>query len=296
MKTLRDPMEFRAWRRQWRPAEQPGEKKREAKFSLGFIPTMGALHAGHMALVAASRARDAATVASLFVNPLQFGQQEDLARYPRRLEADQAMLAEAGVAALFAPEPAGMYPAGFATRVEVEGLSERLCGASRPGHFRGVTTVVLKLLLLCQPDALYLGRKDAAQVAILRRMVEDLGLEVEIQTVPTVRDADGLALSSRNAYLSPAERQNALALSRALRRIAEAYERGEREGELALAAGRAQLSRPGVQLEYLSAVDFASLLPVAQLGPNTLVALAARVGSTRLIDNFLILPDGAVQL
>ncbi len=294
MRTIHDPAEFRRLCRELRAAlenSQPGPLRR-----LGFVPTMGALHAGHLALVAASRARDQATLASIFVNPLQFGPQEDLARYPRTLAADQAALSQAGVALLFAPAPEAMYPGGFSTRVEVEGLSQRLCGASRPGHFRGVATVVLKLLLLCRPETLYLGRKDAAQVAILRRMISDLNLETSLEIVPIVRDADGLALSSRNLYLSPGERATALALSRALRRIADAYARGERLAQRALAAGRAELQSPALALEYLAAVNADSLLPVEQLGPGALVALAARVGATRLIDNFMILADGEVQL
>lgn len=293
MQTIHDPAEFTACCRQLR---LPSAARLGVVPRLGFVPTMGALHAGHMALMAASRAHDAFTVASIFVNPLQFGPGEDLDRYPRRFAADQSALAAAGVDALFAPAPQAMYPPGDATRVEVEGLSDRLCGASRPGHFRGVATVVLKLLLITQPDALYLGRKDAAQAAILRRMLRDLRLDLELQVVPTVRDPDGLALSSRNLYLSPAERRLALALPRALRRVAAAYESGARRVETALARGRAELELPGLALEYLSAVDADSLLPIAQLAPNALVALAARVGATRLIDNFLILPDGRVQL
>jgi pantoate--beta-alanine ligase len=283
MQIFTDPRAFqlacRALRRSATGADQP----------LGLVPTMGALHAGHMSLVAASRARDAVTAASIFVNPLQFGPREDLATYPRRWEQDVAQLDAAGVALLFAPTPETMYPPGFTTAVEVTGLSERLCGASRPGHFRGVATVVLKLFLLAAPQRAYFGQKDAAQVAVLRRMVRDLNVDIQIVVQPIVREADGLAMSSRNAYLSAAERPAALGLSRTLRAIEAAYAAGELDSQRLLAVGDAVVTAtPGLRLDYLAAVDADSLEPVARAGPNTLFAIAAFVGKTRLIDNWLV--------
>ncbi len=283
MQVFTDPRAFqlacRALHRSATGEEQP----------LGLVPTMGALHAGHMSLVAASRARDAVTAASIFVNPLQFGPREDLATYPRRWEQDAAQLEAAGVALLFAPRPEAMYPPGFTTAVEVTGLSERLCGASRPGHFRGVATVVLKLFLLAAPQRAYFGQKDAAQVAVLRRMVRDLNVDIEIVVQPIVREADGLAMSSRNAYLRPADRPAALGLSRTLRAIEAAYAGGERDSQRLLAVGDAVVTAtPGLRLDYLAAVDADSLAPVARAGPNTLFAIAAFVGRTRLIDNWLV--------
>lgn len=282
MRVLSDPAEFR---QACRAAAGSGH--------LGLVPTMGALHAGHMSLVAASRACDAVTAVSIFINPLQFGPQEDLARYPRSLASDLAQLQAAGVSFVFVPEPTAMYPPGFATTVEVADLSGRLCGASRPGHFRGVATVVLKLLLLAAPRRAYFGQKDAAQVAILRRMCRDLNLDLEIRVQPIVRESDGLALSSRNAYLVPAERPAALGLSRSLSAIRRCFESGELNTAPLLAAGLAVLAAtPGLRLDYLEAVDADTLQPVARAGANTLFAVAGFVGSTRLIDNFLIGPDG----
>lgn len=282
MQVLTDPSAFRQACR----AAAQGQ-------NLGLVPTMGALHAGHMSLVAASRARDALTAVTIFVNPMQFGPQEDLARYPRAFDADCAHLQAAGVAIVFAPEPQAMYPPGFATTVEVAGLSARLCGASRPGHFRGVATVVLKLLHLATPRRAYFGQKDAAQVAVLRRLARDLDLDVELVVLPIIREPDGLARSSRNAYLTPAERPAALGLSRCLSAIRCAYATGERDAARLLAAGHAVLAAtPGLRLDYLSAVDADSLLPVSLAGPNTLFAVAAFIsGGTRLIDNLLIGPD-----
>ena len=261
--------------------------------SLGLVPTMGALHAGHLALVAASRRRDAATVATIFVNPTQFGPREDFARYPRQLQRDGELLQEAGVQVVFAPAPEAIYAGDAQTRVDVGDLATRLCGASRPGHFAGVATIVLKLLHLAAPTHAYFGQKDAAQVAVLRRMVRDLNVPVELVVEPIVRDADGLALSSRNAYLGAEERRQALALVGALRAVAAAVGRGERNPAAALEAGHRGLDAvPGVALEYLAAVDADTLLPVTEIGPGTLVAVAARVGTTRLIDN-LILADSS---
>lgn len=284
MQVIQDPAEFQALCR----ARAGG---------LGVVLTMGALHAGHLSLVRASRAHDVVTAATIFVNPLQFGPAEDFNRYPRTLERDLEQLEAAGVQWVFAPQPSAMYPPGFATSVEVAGLAERLCGGSRPGHFRGVATVVLKLLNLAQPARAYFGQKDAAQVAVIRRMARDLDLAVEIVVCPIVREADGLALSSRNAYLSVAERARAVLLYRALVEIRRRYEAGERNGEVLLAAGGATLApAPEIRLDYLAAVDADTLLPVAAAGPGTLFAIAAFLGGTRLIDNLLIRGDGTAQL
>ena len=263
-------------------------RARVGAYRLGLVPTMGALHEGHLSLVRKAREECGLVAATIFVNPLQFGQGEDFDRYPRQREPDCALLEAAGVELVFIPAVEVMYPAGAVTTVEVGGLSERLDGASRPGHFRGVATVVAKLLQIVKPDRAYFGQKDAVQVAVLRQMIRDLNLEVELRTGATVRDADGLALSSRNVYLSPAERQKALALPRALETIRAAIGQGMRDAGPLLQAGHDLLAaEPGVRLEYLEAVDWATLLPVEAVSPGTLVAVAAGVGTTRLIDNFI---------
>lgn len=253
--------------------------------ALGLVPTMGALHEGHMSLVRRARAECGAVVASIFVNPLQFGAGEDLERYPRTFAEDCARLEGEGVAAVFAPGVAEMYPAGAVTTITVGGISDRLDGGSRPGHFTGVATVVAKLLHVAGPDRAYFGQKDAAQLAVIRRMVRDLNFAVEIVGCPIVRDADGLALSSRNAYLSAEERSRALVLPRALTRMQDLVAGGEREAAVLLAAGREMLT--GVRVDYLAAVDAETLLPVERVEPGTLMAGAVVVGTTRLIDNFL---------
>jgi pantoate--beta-alanine ligase len=263
-------------------------RARVGAYRLGLVPTMGALHEGHLSLVRKAREECGLVAASIFVNPLQFGKGEDFDRYPRQLERDCALLEEAGVELVFIPPVEAMYPAGAVTTVEVGGLSERLDGASRPGHFRGVATVVAKLLHIIKPDRAYFGQKDAVQVAVLRQMVRDLNLDVELRTGATVRDADGLALSSRNVYLSAAERQQALALPRALQAMQAAIAGSMRGLEPLLQAGMDVLAaEPGVKLEYLEAVDWTTLEPVEAVVSGTLVAVAARVGATRLIDNFI---------
>lgn len=263
------------------------------KGSVGFVPTMGALHAGHRSLVQIARARCDAVVASIFVNPTQFGPKEDFSRYPRTFAEDCAALQAEQVDLLFAPEVATMYPADASTVVRVEGLRDRLDGASRPGHFDGVATVVAKLFHIVQPDAAFFGQKDAAQVAVLRRMVRDLNLPVEMILCPTVREADGLAMSSRNRYLSPEERRQALVLWRALQ-VAEALvKNGERQSARLLDALRSVFaSEPTARIDYLAVVDADTLLPVEDVRAGALLAVAAYVGSTRLIDN-LILPSSA---
>jgi len=254
---------------------------RRAGRSIGLVPTMGALHAGHLALVAAARAENDVVVVSHFVNPLQFGPSEDFDRYPRDWERDFAALSKAGVDAIYHPSVDAMYPPHAATRVHVAGLTDNLEGAARPGHFDGVTTVVAKLLAAVQPDRAYFGQKDAQQVAVVKRMVADLDLGAEIRVVPTVREADGLALSSRNAYLSRQERTAAAAISASLRDAASAYASGERDPHRLRALMIARLGlEPLVEPEYAELVDAATFQK-----PGSLAVIAARVGKTRLIDN-----------
>jgi pantoate--beta-alanine ligase len=261
---------------------------RRADKRLGFVPTMGALHEGHLSLVRAARASSDAVAASIFVNPTQFGPNEDLAKYPRSFERDCELLQREGVKLLFAPSVEEMYPAGGVTWVTVEGLSDKLDGRSRPGHFRGVTTVVAKLFHIVEPDASFFGQKDAAQVAIIRRMVRDLHLPLEIVTCPIVREADGLAMSSRNAYLDPEQRKRALVLHRSLMRVQRLAEAGEREVSKLLAAGREEfVKESSVRLDYFEIVDPDKLDPVEDISAGALVAVAAYVGSTRLIDNIV---------
>jgi pantoate--beta-alanine ligase len=250
---------------------------------------MGAIHQGHLSLVEAARRDCEVVAASIFVNPLQFGPTEDLARYPRTFDDDCEKLAAAGVDLLFAPSATEMYPAGSTTFVEVNGLSERLDGASRPGHFRGVATVVNKLFNIVSPDVAYFGQKDAAQVAVLRAMTSDLNLPVRIVVCPIVRDADGLALSSRNRYLSPEHRTYALVLSRALRNVQTRAAQGETNAaNLRTVAADILNQTPQLRVDYIEIVDPGTLEPVGIATAGTLVALAAWVGDTRLIDNLII--------
>jgi pantoate--beta-alanine ligase len=250
---------------------------------------MGALHEGHLSLVRAAKAACDMVTVSIFVNPLQFGPHEDLAKYPRDFEGDSKRLEAERVDCLFAPSVEEMYPESSTTYVEVEGLSQRLCGGSRPGHFRGVATVVAKLLHLVEADKVFFGQKDAAQVAVLRRMVRDLNFPVEIVVCPIVREPDGLAMSSRNAYLNPQERKSALRLYRSLSEVQRRFEQGERNPTNLVEAGKQVLAQdPGVRLDYFSIVDPDTLRPVRELTGKSLVAVAAFVGSTRLIDNVLL--------
>ena len=256
---------------------------------VGFVATMGALHEGHLSLVRAGRARCDVVVASIFVNPTQFGPNEDLAKYPRTFNRDRELLEKEGVELLFAPSAEEMYPVGAMTWVTVEGLSEKLDGRSRPGHFRGVTTVVAKLFHVIEPDAAYFGQKDAAQVAVIRQMVRDLNFPVEIVACPIVRESDGLAMSSRNAYLDTQQRKEALVLHRSLMRVKKMWEGGENSAEKLLAAGREEPARESsVRLDYFEIVDAESLDPVGNVGKGALVAVAAFVGATRLIDNIVL--------
>lgn len=262
-----------------------GEKR------VGLVPTMGALHEGHLSLVRAARRQCEVVAVSLFVNPTQFGPQEDFSKYPRTFDKDCEMLQKEGVDLLFAPSVEDMYPKGMVTHVMVDGLSERLCGRSRPGHFRGVTTVVSKLFHIVEPEAAFFGQKDAAQVAIIGRMVGDLDLPVEIVVCPIVREPDGLAMSSRNAYLDREQRKSALVLYRSLMRVQQLFNHGERSAAGLIAAGKEVFAQePSVRLDYFEIVDPENLEPLSQVSQRSLVAVAAFVGTTRLIDNIELGP------
>jgi pantoate--beta-alanine ligase len=263
---------------------------RRERGRLGFVATMGALHEGHLSLVRAAKASCDIVAASIFVNPKQFGPTEDFGTYPRTFEHDRALLEKEGVELLFAPRVEEMYPPGAVTWVTVEELSSKLDGRSRPGHFRGVTTVVSKLFHIVEPNSAFFGQKDAAQIAILRRMVRDLNFPVEIVVCPIVREPDGLAMSSRNAYLDSQQRKRALVLHRALMRVKNLADQGEHNAAKLLASAREELaSEPVVQLDYLEIVDPDSLDAVKDISKGAVLAVAAFVGSTRLIDN-LVLP------
>ena len=269
--------------------KQVARQARAEERPAGFVPTMGALHEGHMSLVRAAMAECRPVVASIFVNPTQFGPQEDFQKYPRTLEADRKRLEEAGVDYLFVPETGEMYPQGFRTWVNVEGLSDRLEGRVRPGHFRGVTTVVLKLLGIVQPQKAFFGRKDAQQARLIQQMARDLHLDSEIVVCPIVREPDGLAMSSRNAYLNPDERRAATVLYRALDGTRRSMERGERDALRLVAAMREVMrAEPLAQADYVELVDAETLDPVTRLRGTCLALLAARIGTVRLIDNLLI--------
>jgi len=259
---------------------------------VGLVPTMGALHEGHLSLVRAALGQCQAVAVSIFVNPAQFGPHEDLSRYPRAMEKDAALLEQLGAHYLFAPQPAEIYPGGFRTYVNVESWSERLEGRSRPGHFRGVTTVVLKLLEIVQPHFAYFGRKDAQQARLVRQMVCDLNLDSEIVVRPIVREADGLAMSSRNAYLNGDERRAATVLHRALDAVRREIAAGERDAQHLQAAMRKVLdAEPLASADYAEIVDAETLEPVTRLRRSCLVLLAVFVGTTRLIDNLLVEED-----
>ncbi|MBK7292809.1 MAG: pantoate--beta-alanine ligase [Holophagaceae bacterium] len=266
---------------------------REAGKRIGFVPTMGFLHEGHEALIRQSAARCDATVVSIFVNPTQFGPSEDLANYPKDLERDQNLCLEAGTTVLFLPEASEIYPTGFQTHVEPGRLAEPLCGRFRPGHFRGVATVVAKLFNMVEPDLAFFGQKDFQQTVVIRRMARDLNLPVDVVVVPTIREADGLALSSRNAYLDEDARRRALRLSEGLLAAKAAFEAGERNGAKLVEIARKPLA--GVDsVQYLELVDTQNLEPIQ--GPvdrSAALCVAAYVGSTRLIDNVLLSPPAS---
>jgi pantoate--beta-alanine ligase len=266
-------------------------KLRAPNRTVGLVPTMGALHTGHISLVRAARAQSDVVVATIFVNPTQFAPNEDFSKYPRTFEEDCRLLEREGVDLLFAPAAEEMYPPGASTFVEVGGISDRLDGVSRPGHFRGVATIVAKLFHIVSPDRAFFGQKDAAQVAVLRSMVRDLNFPLEIVACPTVREPEGLALSSRNRYLSPAERQMALTLRRTLTEIEMRATQGEERSSGLIETGLEVLSRaPEVRLDYLKIVDPDTLEDVDEIRNGALVAIAAWVGATRLIDNIVLKP------
>lgn len=276
--------ELRCWSRAQRSAGKTAGAK-----TVGIVPTMGALHAGHASLIRAAASSSDAVAVSIFVNPTQFGPNEDYARYPRTFDADCKLAEAEGATVIFAPTVEEMYPSGATTFVEVECLSQRLDGKSRPGHFRGVATVVAKLLIASEADRAFFGQKDGAQVAVVRRLAADLRLPTEIVVCPIVREADGLALSSRNVYLSPAERGQALILNRAVRSTEELVAAGEhRAGVLIAEAQKIFATEPAVCVDYIELVDWATLEPVETAAPSSLFAVAAYVGSTRLIDNTVI--------
>ena len=264
---------------------------------IGLVPTMGCLHEGHLSLVREVVRRGCFPVVSLFVNPLQFGPAEDFSRYPRPFEEDCRLCEQAGVGVVLAPPPEAMYPAGHSVYVDETRLSQGLCGASRPGHFRGVTTVVTKLFQIVQPHVAAFGRKDAQQARIIQHLAACLSIPVDVLICPIVREPDGLALSSRNRYLSPEERRQALCLSEALSLAAALYRGGERRAGEWIRVMEAHIRTcPLASLDYAAVVDFENLQPVETAGPGTLAALAVRVGATRLIDNLLITADGEPAL
>lgn len=257
--------------------------------TVGFVPTMGYLHRGHLELMRQAKERCDVVVISIFVNPTQFGPQEDFARYPRDMERDVEMAGEVGVDAVFNPSVEEIYPAGYCTYVEVERVTERLCGLSRPGHFRGVATVVAKLFNIVNPDQAFFGQKDAQQVLVIKRMAADLNMDLEVVTLPTVREADGLAMSSRNVYLDAVQRQAALVLSRSLQAAAEAVAAGRRDVSTIrqLVVGMIK-AEPLAEIDYVEIYSHPDLEPVDTLNGPALLALAVKIGRTRLIDNIIL--------
>jgi pantoate--beta-alanine ligase len=264
---------------------------------LSLVPTMGALHQGHLSLIRAAKAQSDVVVVSIFVNPTQFAPNEDFTKYPRTFERDCELLKQEGVDLLFAPSAEQMYPEKPITYATVEGLSEKLCGKSRPGHFRGVTTVVAKLFHIVEPHVAFFGRKDAVQLTLIRRMVLDLNFPLEIVAGAIVREPDGLAMSSRNAYLTTEQRLQARVLSRSLQRVQGTFDQGERNAARLIAAGRETFSaEPSVRLDYLEIVDSETLDPVAEVSESALVAAAAYIGTVRLIDNIVLSPSRNLAL
>ncbi len=256
---------------------------------IGFVPTMGFLHEGHLSLVRECRRFSDATVVSIFVNPLQFGPKEDFKEYPRDFSWDVSLLEKEGVDFIFYPEASEMYPPGFRTIVEVTGLQDKLCGRSRPGHFRGVATVVLKLFHIVQPEIAFFGQKDAQQAILLRRMVRDLDMDIDIRVLPIVRDRDGLALSSRNTYLNDKERSAALILVKSLGEARRLFEAGERRASSIISRMKELIEgEPLARVDYVEIVDLEELEPVEDINQDVLVALAVYVGKTRLIDNTVL--------
>lgn len=279
MKIIEDVNEMRRY---------PVQLRREGK-AIGFVPTMGALHEGHLSLMRRAKAETDHVVTSIFVNPAQFGPEEDYEEYPRDMKGDMEKAASAGVDTLFTPSVSAIYPEGYGTFVEVERLSGILCGKTRPGHFRGVATVVLKLFNIVKPDRAYFGQKDYQQTVVIKKMVEDLHLDVKIVVLPTVREADGLAMSSRNQYLNTEERRSATILYRSLNEVRLLFEKGEGASEaLKESIERTFRSEPDVQLEYIAVVHPETLRKERDVRKGTVIALAARIGKTRLIDNIIL--------
>ncbi len=272
-----------------RRMQQLAEETRRAGRSIGVVPTMGALHAGHLSLLRRCRAESDLAVMTLFVNPLQFDRKDDLARYPRDQDRDARLAREAGVDVIYTPTPEAMYPAGYATYVTVEGLADRWEGATRPGHFRGVATVCTKLFTACRPHRAYFGQKDYQQTLVMRRLVTDLDLGLELVVLPTVREADGLALSSRNVLLTPEARRQAVTISRALTAAQAAVKGGERDAERLRATIEAQIrTAPLAEIEYVAVCDPDTLASLTRLAPRGVALVAARFGPVRLIDNILL--------
>jgi pantoate--beta-alanine ligase len=265
------------------------EEKKQKGLSIGFVPTMGFLHEGHLFLMRMAKAENDFMVISIFVNPLQFGAGEDYEEYPRDLERDTKMAGSAGCDLIFSPTVKEMYPPGYATFVQVEKLTEGLCGASRPGHFLGVTTVVAKLFNLVRPDRAYFGQKDAQQAFVLKKMVEDLNMNLKVIVLPTVREPDGLAMSSRNKYLTPEQRKEAVVIYRSLREAEEQIRKGEREaGIIKENISKLILQAKHARVDYVEIVDSKELHPVSIIKDRCLIAVAAKFGKTRLIDNVLV--------
>lgn len=282
MKTIETVTEMVQLAKMWR---QEGKR-------VGLVPTMGYLHQGHLSLAAAARQDCDTVVMSIFVNPTQFGPNEDYEAYPRDLSHDRALAEGAGVDYLFAPQPGDMYPNGYSTFVNVEGVTDHLCGAKRPGHFRGVATVVSKLFHIVQPEKAYFGQKDGQQVAVLRRMVADLNMPVEIIARPIVREADGVALSSRNVYLSAEQRQQAVVLSQGLARARDLFVQGERDGEILKKAVTDVIqTAPLAKIDYVQLVDGDTMAPIPKITGNAMLAVAVYFGETRLIDNVLLMVE-----
>lgn len=269
------------------------KEMRQAGETIGFAPTMGYLHDGHISLFKAAKSQNTKAVVSIFVNPTQFGPAEDLSTYPRDIEGDLEKCGRASVDAVFIPEARDMYPDGYSTYVDVLGVTDVMEGARRPGHFRGVTTIVAKLFNIVMPHRAYFGQKDYQQTVVVRRMVQDLNMGTEIVVLPTVRESDGLAMSSRNAYLSPQERVAALVIYRALSAARNLYNAGERHADALINKVRETVNaEPLAELEYAEVADAATLIPLGEIDGKTVIAVAARVGKTRLIDNVLLyFPD-----
>lgn len=268
--------------------EQINKWKRQG-LSIGYVPTMGYLHEGHRSLIEAARANNDKVVVSIFVNPMQFAPSEDLDSYPRDLEKDAKMCNDAGVDLIFHPEPSEMYNDGFCSYVDMNGLTTELCGKTRPTHFRGVQTVVLKFFNIIKPDRAYFGQKDAQQLAVIKRMVADLNVDVEIIGCPIIRESDGLAKSSRNTYLNPDERKAALILNKSLKLGRELIKSGETDSKAVIKAISDNINtEPLAKIDYVNVVDFSTITPVDKIGKSVLVAIAVYIGKTRLIDNFII--------